>query len=53
MSHPKIVQLTPATRSESLEIGRRRRVRNWAMLVVLVALAALFYAITVVKMLKG
>ena len=31
---------------------RRRRVRNWAMLVVLVALCALFYAITIVKMTK-
>jgi hypothetical protein len=29
---------------------RRRRVRNWAILVVLVALSALFYAITIVKM---
>jgi hypothetical protein len=29
---------------------RRRRVRNWAMLVVLLALSALFYAITIVKM---
>ncbi len=29
---------------------RRRRARNWAMLVVLVALCALFYAITIVKM---
>ncbi len=32
---------------------RRRRVRNWAMLVVLVALSALFYAITIVKMTKS
>ena len=29
---------------------RRRRARNWAMLVVLVVLCALFYAITIVKM---
>jgi hypothetical protein len=29
---------------------RRRRVRNWAMLVVLLALSTLFYAITIVKM---
>ena len=29
---------------------RRRRGRNWAMLVVLLALCALFYAITIVKM---
>jgi hypothetical protein len=32
---------------------RRRRVRNWAMLVVLLALCALFYAITIVKMTKS
>ncbi len=39
-------------RSESAEIARRRRLRNWAMLVVLAALSALFYAITIVKMMK-
>jgi hypothetical protein len=33
--------------------ARRRRMRNWAMLVVLVALSALFYAITIVKMTKS
>ena len=38
---------------ETAEVTRRRRVRNWAMLIVLVALAALFYAITMVKMLKA
>ena len=32
---------------------RRRRARNWAMLVVLVALCALFYAITIVKMTRA
>jgi hypothetical protein len=32
---------------------RRRRARNWAMLVVLLALCALFYAITIVKMTKS
>jgi hypothetical protein len=32
---------------------RRRRTRNWAMLVVLVALCALFYSITIVKMTKS
>ncbi|MEJ0018071.1 MAG: hypothetical protein WDN25_16180 [Acetobacteraceae bacterium] len=32
---------------------RRRRARNWAVLVVLVALCALFYAITIVKMTKA
>lgn len=32
------------------ERARRRRTRNWALLIVLLALAALFYAITIVKM---
>ena len=32
---------------------RRRRARNWAMLVVLLALCVLFYAITIVKMTKS
>ena len=32
---------------------RRRRARNWAMLVVLLALCALFYAITLVKLSKS
>jgi len=35
------------------EDARRRRARNWAMLIVLVALSALFYAITIVKMTKS
>jgi hypothetical protein len=30
--------------------ARRRRVRNWALLIALLALAALFYAIAVVRM---
>jgi hypothetical protein len=38
------------TRSASKEIGRRRRPRNVAMLVVLLALCALFFAITIAKM---
>ena len=38
--------LTPA---ESNALRRRQRARNWAMLVVLVALVALFYAIAVVR----
>jgi hypothetical protein len=32
------------------DAARRRRGRSWAILVVLVALCALFYAITIVKM---
>ncbi len=36
--------------AESEALQRRRRARNWAMLVVLVGVAALFYAIAMVKM---
>ena len=39
-------------RTESLEIARRRKLRNWAILVVLVALCVMFYALTVVKFLN-
>ena len=38
------------TRAASDRVARRRRGRNWAMLIALVALCVLFYAITVVKM---
>jgi hypothetical protein len=38
------------TRDDSERLARRRRGRNWAMLIALVALCVLFYAITVVKM---
>jgi hypothetical protein len=31
---------------------RRRRIRNWAILIVLLGLAALFYAITIAKMMN-
>jgi hypothetical protein len=35
------------------DFDRRRRARNWALLAVLLGLAALFYAITLVKLAKG
>ena len=35
------------------EARRRRRVRNWALLIVLLGLSALFYAITIVKMTRS
>lgn len=41
------------TESEAAELRRRRRGRNWAIILVLVALAGLFYAITIVKMMKA
>lgn len=37
------------TRLSDSEIRRRQRVRNIALLIVLIALAALFYAISIVK----
>ena len=40
---------TPPPRGD---LARRRRARNWALLAVLLALAALFYAITLVKLTK-
>ncbi len=35
------------------EMRRRRRARNWALLIVLIGLSVLFYAITIVKMTKS
>jgi hypothetical protein len=43
-------RMSPA---EAEEFRRRRRGRNIALLVVLLALGILFYAITIVKMTKG
>ena len=40
----------PLTRAESIALGKRRRGRNIAMLVALVAVAVLFYAIAIVKL---
>jgi len=40
----------PAASEPGLEISWRRRGRSWAILLVLLALCALFYAITIVKM---
>ena len=36
--------------AESAEIARRRRGRNWAIFIALLALCGLFYAVAVVKM---
>jgi fatty acid desaturase len=41
----------PLTDAE--ELRRRRRGRNWAIILVLAGLCALFYAITVVKMMRA
>ena len=40
----------PLSLREADELRRRQRVRNWGMLVALCLLAALFYAIAMVKM---
>jgi hypothetical protein len=42
--------LPPLTREESAELGRRRRGRNWAVFLSLLALSLLFYGMAVVKM---
>ena len=39
--------------TEADDLRRRRRGRNWAILIVLIGLCALFYAITIVKMMKA
>ncbi len=39
----------PLSASEATELRRRQRGRNWALLVALVVVAALFYAISMVK----
>lgn len=43
----------PAPRPTEQELARRRRARNWALLIVLLGLAVLFYAIAIVKMTKS
>lgn len=40
----------PLTSEEAAALRRRQRAKNWALLLVLVVLAGLFYAISVVRM---
>ncbi len=40
----------PLSPQQADELRRRQRVRNWVLLLVLVGVAALFYAIAVVRM---
>ena len=42
--------LPPLTRAQSDQIARKRRGRNIALLVALLAIAGLFYAIAIVKL---
>ena len=51
---PQAVELTtPLSRADSQALARRRRTRNLMMLAVLVGLVALFYAISVARLLRG
>ncbi len=43
----------PLTPAETVELRRKQRGRNVALLIALVALAALFYAIAIVKLGHG
>lgn len=44
------IEKVPLSHAESQAVARRRRGRNWAMLIVLVAIVALFFAIAIVKL---
>jgi hypothetical protein len=43
-------EIHPPVTQSGADAARRRRGRSWAILIVLFALCALFYAITIVKM---
>ena len=45
-----VTLIAPMSRADSELLARRRRGRNIAMLVVLLAISALFYAIAMVKL---
>ena len=47
------VPRAPLPQEDADVLARRRRGRNWALLVVLASLSALFYAIAIVKMAKS
>lgn len=42
--------MAPKISAQDAALAKRRRSRNWAMLIVLSAMALLFYAIAMVKM---
>ncbi len=43
----------PMSRDDSEALARRRRAKNYAMLVALLGLVALFYAIAMARLLRG
>ena len=45
--------LPPLSRADSDALGRRRRVRNIVVLLLLLGVAGLFYAIAIVKLTPG
>jgi hypothetical protein len=49
---PGLNPITPEhlSRADSAALARRRRGRNWALLLVLLAICGLFYAISIVKL---
>ena len=51
MTEPLVPSRDPP--DAAADFARRRRGRNVAMLIVLLAVSALFYAISIVKMAKG
>ena len=53
MTTPDENRLPPLSRAESAALGRRRRVRNIFLLLLLVGVAVLFYAIAMVKLTPG
>lgn len=40
----------PLSPEQATELRRRQRIKNWVLLLILVGVAALFYAIAVVRM---
>lgn len=45
--------LPPLSRAESEALGRRRRSRNWVLVLVLFGVATLFFSIAIVKLTPG
>ncbi len=50
LTPPSHLNPSHLSRAESVALGKRRRGRNIAMLIALLAIAALFYAVAIVKL---